>query len=155
MIRKYAICLILFTTVASCNKRSNSPLKTIFIENGESSWYGPGFHGKKTANGEKFDMNTLTAAHKQLEFGTFVRVKNIENNKEVIVRINDRGPVSKKRVIDLSKRAAKNIDLVKQGITMVRLEIFGYDIVNQVSFLKHYKNILNIKRKRKNEQDSV
>lgn len=148
--RNYGIYLFILVVVSiKCGKPGSTSLKSVFIAEGKSSWYGPGFQGKKTASGEKFDMNALTAAHKQLEFGTFVRVKNIENNKEVIVRINDRGPASKKRIIDLSKKAAENIDLVKNGIAKVRLEISGYQIVNQITFFKHYKNILIIKQAKK------
>jgi rare lipoprotein A len=151
MVRKYTISLILSVLIINCNKQSSISLKTVFVAKGESSWYGPGFQGEKTASGEKFDMNALTAAHKQLEFGTFVRVKNIANDKEVIVKINDRGPISKKRIIDLSKKAAENIDLVKKGAAKVKLEISGYDIVNQITFLKHYRNILKIKQAKNNE----
>lgn len=150
MVRNYGIYLFVLVVVSiKCGKQGNTSLKSVFIAEGKSSWYGPGFQGKRTASGEKFDMNALTAAHKQLEFGTFVRVKNIENNKVVIVRINDRGPASKKRIIDLSKKAAENIDLVKKGIAEVRLEISGYHIVNQIAFFKHYKNIFKIKQAKK------
>lgn len=148
-LKNIILLFVLLLITLKCDKTGSKSLKNIFIANGKSSWYGPGFHGKKTANGEKFDMNALTAAHKQLEFGTFVRVKNLENNKEVIVRINDRGPFSKYRIIDLSKQAAEKIELKKKGIGDVRLEIFGYDMVNQVSLLKHYKNIFKIKQRNK------
>lgn len=130
-----------------CDKKESRSLKKIVIETGKSTWYGPGFHGKRTANGEKFNMNALTAAHKQLEFGTFVRVINLENDKEVVVKINDRGPFSKTRIIDLSKQAAQNIDLVQKGVAEVRLEIVGYEHVNQVAFLKHFNNIFKMKYK--------
>ncbi len=140
--RRYVFILLFFFIY--CNKNDNHHLKNIFIADGKSSWYGSGFQDKRTASGEKFDMNSLTAAHKHLEFGTFVRVKNVENRKEVIVRINDRGPFSKYRIIDLSKKAADKIGLSKKGIAEVSLEIAGYDIVNQIAFLKHYKNIFRI-----------
>ncbi len=90
---------------------------------GVASYYGPGFHGKKTANGERFDMYELTAAHKTLPFNTKVRVTNLGNKKSVIVRINDRGPFKKGRIIDLSKSAAKKIGLIKTGTAKVKLEI--------------------------------
>jgi len=82
---------------------------------GRASWYGPGFHGKRTASGERFDMNDLTAAHRTLPFGTRVRVLNSQNGREVVVRINDRGPHIRDRIIDLSKAAATAIDLLQAG----------------------------------------
>jgi len=82
---------------------------------GKASWYGPGFQGKRTASGERFDMNDLTAAHRTLPFGTRVRVHNTRNGREVVVRINDRGPHIRDRIIDLSKAAAAAIDLVQVG----------------------------------------
>jgi len=82
---------------------------------GKASWYGPGFHGKRTASGERFDMNDLTAAHRTLPFGTRVRVRNPQNGREVIVRINDRGPHISDRIIDLSKAAAATLDLLQAG----------------------------------------
>ena len=82
---------------------------------GKASWYGPGFHGKRTASGERFDMNDLTAAHRTLPFGTRVRVRNPQNGREVVVRINDRGPHISDRIIDLSKAAAATLDLLQAG----------------------------------------
>ena len=90
---------------------------------GMASYYGPGFQGKKTANGERFNMHALTAAHKKLPFNTIVKVTNLTNDKSVIVRINDRGPYGKGRIIDLSKAAAKKIEMLQAGITKVRMEI--------------------------------
>ena len=78
---------------------------------GVASWYGPGFHGKKTANGERFNTHDLTAAHKTLPFGTQVRVTNEQTGKSVVVRINDRGPYVHGRVIDLSKAAAQAVGI--------------------------------------------
>ena len=85
------------------------------LQRGVASWYGPGFHGRLTANGEKFDMHELTAAHKTLPFGTRVLVHNPRTGKEVVVRINDRGPFIKGRVIDLSKAAAKALGFKSRG----------------------------------------
>ena len=85
------------------------------LQRGVASWYGPGFHGRLTANGERFDMNELTAAHKTLPFGTRVLVHNPRTGKEVVVRINDRGPFIKGRVIDLSKAAAKALGIKGRG----------------------------------------
>jgi rare lipoprotein A len=88
---------------------------------GRASWYGPGFHGKRTASGERFDMDALTAAHRTLPFGTRVRVRNPQNGREVVVRINDRGPQKRDRIIDLSKAAAAAIGLVQVGDASVVL----------------------------------
>lgn len=85
------------------------------LERGNASWYGPRFHGRRTANGERFDMNDLTAAHRTLPFGTRVRVRNLQNGREVVVRINDRGPHVAGRIIDLSKAAAAALNLVQVG----------------------------------------
>lgn len=90
---------------------------------GQASWYGPGFHGRQTASGERFNQNALTAAHRTLPFGTRVRVINANNNREVIVRINDRGPFSHGRVIDLSAAAAREIGLHLAGVGPVRVEV--------------------------------
>ncbi len=89
---------------------------------GMASWYGPGFHGKTTANGERYDMHGLTAAHKTLPFGTKVRVTNLANDRALIVRINDRGPFVPGRIIDLSKRAADQLGFLEAGKARVRVE---------------------------------
>lgn len=91
------------------------------IESGRATWYGPKFHGKRTASGEQFDMNALTAAHKTLPFGTLVRVRSLRNGREVVVRINDRGPFTKGRVIDLSQAAMKALGLRARGVVRVEL----------------------------------
>lgn len=88
-------------------------------EEGMASWYGPGFHGKRTASGERFDRYALTAAHPSLPFGTLVCVFSPKNHKSVVVRINDRGPFSKKRIIDLSQGAAQALDIT--GLRAVQL----------------------------------
>ncbi len=90
---------------------------------GEASYYADKFHGRMTANGETFDMYAITAAHRKLPFGTKVRVTNLVNGMNVVVRINDRGPFVKGRIIDLSYGAAKKIGLVQSGVTKVKLEI--------------------------------
>ena len=92
-----------------------------FIQVGEASWYGKKFHGRKTANGETYDMHKKSAAHKILPFDTVVKVENLSNGKYTIVRINDRGPFMKGRIIDLSLAAAKEIDLVGPGVARVRI----------------------------------
>lgn len=92
-----------------------------FSEEGIASWYGPTFHGQLTSNKEVYDMNAMTAAHKTLPFNTMVKVINLENGAETVVRINDRGPFSKQRVIDLSYKAAKKLGMVAKGTANVRL----------------------------------
>jgi rare lipoprotein A len=89
---------------------------------GEASFYGPGFHGKKTATGEKFDQNDRTAAHPTLPLGTKATVTNLENGNSVDVKINDRGPYIRGRDIDLSKAAAKELGMIKGGVAPVRIE---------------------------------
>lgn len=91
------------------------------IEEGMASWYGPNFDGKLTANGEIYDMYGLTAAHRTLPFNSVVKVKNMDNGKSVTVRINDRGPYAKNRIIDLSKKAADKIDMLGPGTAPVEL----------------------------------
>ncbi len=92
-------------------------------ETGVASWYGPTFHGKRTANGEVYDQNELTAAHRTLQMPSLVRVTNLENGRSIVVRINDRGPFKKGRVIDVSKRAAELLGFIGQGTARVRLEV--------------------------------
>jgi rare lipoprotein A (peptidoglycan hydrolase) len=91
-------------------------------EVGEASWYGPGFQGKETANGETYDQKDMTAAHPTLPMGTKAKVTNLENGKKVDVRINDRGPYADGRVIDLSGAAAKKIDMKGDGTAQVKIE---------------------------------
>lgn len=109
------------------------------VESGIASWYGPGFHGKKTSNGETFDTNAMTAAHKTLPMNTMVRVDNLENGRSVVVRINDRGPFVAGRIIDLSNRAAHEIDMTKKGTARVRLTVLGFN-QNQVVANNNIKN---------------
>ena len=89
---------------------------------GQASYYGARHHGNKTASGERFDQNALTAAHRSLPFGSRVQVTNLRNDKRVVVRINDRGPFTKKRIIDLSQKAAEQLDMLRDGVVPVRVE---------------------------------
>lgn len=93
-----------------------------FRQVGMASWYGPGFHGRQTASGERFDQNDLTAAHRKLPLGSEVKVTNLENGRSITVEINDRGPYAKGRVIDLSRAAARKLDMVHDGTAKVRIE---------------------------------
>jgi rare lipoprotein A len=94
---------------------------------GMASWYGPDFHGKRTSNGERYNMWEMTAAHKTLPMNTIVEVTNKRNGKKVIVRINDRGPFVATRIIDLSKAAAKKIDMIATGTAPVKLRVLGFE----------------------------
>ena len=96
---------------------------------GVASWYGPGFHGRRTANGEVYDMHRLTAAHKTLPFDTRLEVRNLENGRSVLVRVNDRGPHVKRRILDVSYAAAQELGMMGSGITRVELRILRYDVV--------------------------
>lgn len=96
-----------------------------FRQRGIASWYGKDFHGKKTSNGERYDMYAMTAAHKTLPLGTYVRVHNLENDLQVEVRINDRGPFVRGRIIDLSYSAAKQIGIVGPGTASVEVVAMG------------------------------
>ena len=92
-------------------------------ETGIASWYGPNFHGKRTANGEIYDQNELTAAHRTLQMPSLVRVTNLDNGRSIVVRINDRGPFKKGRVIDVSKRAAELLGFIGNGTARVRVDV--------------------------------
>ena len=94
-----------------------------YVETGIASWYGPGFHGKKTANGEIFDENALTAAHRTLPMPSFVKVTNLDNGRVLILRVNDRGPFAHNRIVDVSRRGAELLDFRRQGTAKVRVEI--------------------------------
>lgn len=102
-----------------------------FIQRGKASWYGKKFHGRKTSSGEIYDMYSISAAHKTLPFGTKVRVHNLDNNKKIDIRINDRGPFARGRIIDLSYAAAKEIGIVGPGTAYV--EISAIDCNSQPS----------------------
>jgi len=93
-----------------------------YIEQGIASWYGPGFHGRKTASGEVFDQNDMTAAHRKLPLGSEVTVTNVETGKSIEVEINDRGPYVGNRKIDLSREAARKLGILEDGTAKVRIE---------------------------------
>lgn len=106
-------------TQQKTSKDTDHSLRT---EVGEASWYGPGFQGKETANGDTFDQTKMTAAHPSLPMGTKATVTNLENDKQVEVRINDRGPYANDRVIDVSRAAAKKLDMQEDGTAQVKIE---------------------------------
>jgi rare lipoprotein A len=108
--------------LSACSHRANVAIPSKY-QTGKASWYGEKFHNTQTASGEKFNMNQLTAAHPTLPFNTFVLVKNLDNGRTVKVRINDRGPFVKGRIIDLSRKAAEKLDMIRAGVAPVRIEI--------------------------------
>jgi rare lipoprotein A len=101
----------------------NPEPRVVKVSHGEASWYGPGFYGRRTANGERFTKGTMTAAHRHLPFGTKVRVTNLRNGRAAVVRINDRGPFHGNRVIDLAHGAASALGVTSSGLAQVKLEV--------------------------------
>lgn len=108
------------------------PVPTKKFQVGKASWYGRVFQHHRTASGEPYDMNDLTAAHRTLPLGSWVKVTNLKNDRSVMVRINDRGPVKKSRIIDLSYGAAKVLGMGSSGISSVRLDIIDTPTVAQI-----------------------
>lgn len=126
--KQWGLLVVGFLVLTDC---TTSPPKTIerevgYVEKGTASWYGPGFHGKPTASGERYDMHKLTAAHKTLPLETVVQVRSLSTDRQVTVRINDRGPFIQGRIIDLSYRAAKDLRMIGRGTDSVRLTVLGY-----------------------------
>ncbi len=118
---KFNISRLVFFTMLGVVTASFSGCLLYKTQKGYASYYSDYYEGRKTANGEIFQHNKITAAHKTLPFGTKVLVTNLSNNKTVLVRINDRGPYIRKRIIDLTKTAAREIDLIGPGITKVKI----------------------------------
>lgn len=108
------------------NRNSSSNRKILAIQNGKASYYASEFNGRKTANGEIYDMNKLTAAHPSFPFNTIVRVINLSNNNSVELRINDRMPDLKKRIIDVSFSAAKKLGMIQAGVQNVKVEVLKW-----------------------------
>jgi rare lipoprotein A len=122
MLKKYSLILsLLLILLVSCHRKSTPAGFRSETETGYASFYADKFEGRKTANGEIFNQSKLTAAHKKLPFGTQVMVTNLANGRSVQVRINDRGPFVSGRIIDLTKAAAKEIDMLGAGVARVRI----------------------------------
>ncbi len=146
--KKFTPLLIVLLFLSSCIHRPKPSVRIYkaypyqnkyfikYTEVGYASWYGKKFQGRPTASGEIFDMYKLTAAHRRLPLGTYVKVTNLSNGKSVIVKINDRGPYVKGRIIDLSYLAAKKIGMVKAGVAKVKIET-----VRLPYYIRKYKNI--------------
>jgi len=108
---------------AVTEKTNGNELSYASSQSGKASWYGPGFQGRKTANGERFNMNAYSAAHRTLAFGTKICVENLKNGRGVTVRVNDRGPFIRGRVVDVSRQAARTLGMVKSGTASVRVAV--------------------------------
>ncbi|HEU5055101.1 MAG TPA: septal ring lytic transglycosylase RlpA family protein [Kofleriaceae bacterium] len=132
--RQVAAVALLLLVVAGCTARTarreravpeTREEEVVKVLRGRATYYGDKFHGRKTASGERFSQHKMTAAHRSLPFGTMVRVTNLSNGKSVVVRINDRGPWGRdrRRIIDLSKRAARALDFMRAGWTRVKVEV--------------------------------
>lgn len=117
-----AACLLMMALLVGCSSTPNSSASG-HSDTGQASYYGNEFHGRKTANGERFDQGKLTAAHRSLPFGTRVKVTNTQNGKTVVVRVNDRGPFVKGRIIDLSSSAFRSIASLNAGVVPVRIQV--------------------------------
>lgn len=121
------LTLLALLIIAGCAGRDGRQVERVSApsgwngEQGQASFYADRYHGRQTASGERHDRNALTAAHRTLPFGTRVRVTRLDNGRETVVRINDRGPFVRGRVIDLSRRAAEELDMVGRGVVPVRL----------------------------------
>jgi rare lipoprotein A len=123
MKRRSIAILLSGALLAACHTLAPGAYGPGFSETGLASWYGADFHQKRTANGERFDMNGLTAAHRSLPFDSYVRVTNVANGRSVVVRINDRGPFIADRIIDLSAKAARQLGIKEDGVARVRIEV--------------------------------
>lgn len=122
---KIFLCLLMTLCLLNCSGRQlkSSPERLGFRETGQASFYAMKYHSRKTASGERLDQQALTAAHRTLPFGTRVNVTNLKNGKSVTVRINDRGPFVKGRIIDLTRAAFRKIGPIEAGLIDVRIEV--------------------------------
>lgn len=136
------LLVLLITGIASCGKSyrpedyGTGELIDGKTQVGMASWYGDKEHNRKTASGERFNKNAYTAAHRTLPFGTMTRVTNLRNGKDVVVKINDRGPFIRGRIIDLSYAAAKSIGLVRSGVTKVKVDVLSSESSRNSSYFK-------------------
>ncbi len=131
--KKFAVAVILLAGIAVQGCKASPPHIDRFpgypigyVERGEASWYGPGFHGNQTANGERYDMHQLTAAHRTLPLGSIAVVRSLTSGRQVTVRINDRGPFARGRVLDLSLAGAKAIGMTRNGTDQIELRVVNY-----------------------------
>ncbi len=161
---KIKISVLLLSTallLSFCARREYFPPPS--VQTGLASWYGPKFHGKTTSNTEIYNMYDMTAAHRSLPFGTMVMVTNLTNGKSVIVRINDRGPFIRERIIDLSYAAAQMLGMVGEGVVPVKIEVIdNYSQEKQDAFYAvqvgafiSKKNALALKKKLQKKYSEV
>jgi peptidoglycan lytic transglycosylase len=128
----FLLFLILIAALSGCASRHQAPsafqpsYPLGFVERGQASWYGPGFHGHRTANGERYDMYQLTAAHRTLPLGSIAEVRSLTTGRQITVRINDRGPFARGRILDLSFAGAQAIGMIGRGTDDVELRVLRY-----------------------------
>ena len=118
-----ALALLLCAPASGSRSASFADVVSSWAQSGRVSWYGPGFHGRRTASGEVFNTNDLTMAHRSLPLGSKVRVTNLANGRSVVLRVNDRGPYARGRIADLSHAAAARLDFVDDGVVRARIEL--------------------------------
>ena len=121
-----ALPILLLVLLAGCASRDQATDPSGYRAEGQASYYSSRHHGRRTASGERFNMRALTAAHHSLPFGSQVRVTNLRNQRSVVVRINDRGPYARGRIIDLSRAAAERLGMLGNGVAPVRIEALGH-----------------------------
>lgn len=110
---------------------------------GISTWYGPGFDGRTTYSGEKYDMYAFTAAHRKLPMKSIIRVRNVKNNRSIVIRVNDRGPVQKSLILDLSRIAANNLDIPRKGSGKIEIEVLSTSKNPMKKVFDVYRNLGN------------
>ncbi|YCH22608.1 septal ring lytic transglycosylase RlpA family protein [Pseudomonas sp. D1-3] len=120
--RRLSVLLALFSLLLAGCSSFGGGVPGDYRAEGKASYYGKAHHGNRTASGERFNQNALTAAHRTLPFGTMVKVTNLNNDRSVVVRINDRGPFARGRIIDVSRKAAESLDMIRSGVAPVRVE---------------------------------
>lgn len=140
-----SLALVASLALSAC-ATSRTRSRGVTIERGIASWYGPGFHGRQTASGERYNMHAMTAAHQTLPFGTVVEVRNLESGKTARVKINDRGPFVGNRIIDLSKRAAQELGIYGPGTALVELVAVGLEPIGGFSFTVQLGAFRDIRR---------
>src|SRR5436190_5967828 len=123
LLRGALALLVLASLLTACHSAERGRVRIGWTEKGEASWYGEPFHGQRTASGERYDMYQMTAAHRELPLGTVIEVRNVENDRRVQVRVNDRGPFVRGRILDLSYAAARELDMVRMGTAEIELRV--------------------------------
>src|SRR5436190_10896042 len=125
LLRGALALLVLASLLTACHSAERGRVRIGWTEKGEASWYGEPFHGQRTASGERYDMYQMTAAHRELPLGTVIEVRNVENDRRVQVRVNDRGPFVRGRILDLSYAAARELGAEGTGVIRVSLRVIA------------------------------